>query len=163
MASPFDLTNKNIVITGASSGIGRQCAISCSLMGANVVLIARNEQRLNETLQNLSPGNHLVFCQDITEYKKLKDIVNEAVSKVGQLAGFVHSAGIEITLPARSMDSKKYEQLFATNVISGFEFAKIISGKKFIDSQRASFVFIASISGTIGKKGLVGYSASKGA
>ena len=163
MTSPFDLKNKNIMITGASSGIGRQCAISCSQMGANVVLIARNDQRLNETLQKLSPGSHLFYCQDITEYNKLKDIVNEAVSKVGQLAGFVHSAGIEITLPARSMNSKKYEQLFATNVISGFEFAKIISGKKFINSQRASFVFIASISGTIGKKGLVGYSSSKGA
>jgi NAD(P)-dependent dehydrogenase (short-subunit alcohol dehydrogenase family) len=163
MQSPFSLKNKNIVITGASSGIGRQCAVSCSQMGANVVLIARSEQRLNETLQKLDPGNHLSFCQDITEYNKLKDTVYEAVSKVGQLAGFVHSAGIEITLPARSMDAKKYEQLFATNVISGFEIAKIISGKKFIDSQRASLVFIASISGTIGKKGLVGYSASKGA
>lgn len=151
------------MITGASSGIGRQCAISCSQMGANIVLVARNERRLNETLQQLATGNHLFFCQDITEYRKLKEIVNEAVSKVGQLAGFVHSAGIEITLPARSMNSKKYEQLFATNVISGFEFAKIISGKKFINSQRASFVFIASISGVIGAKGLVGYSSTKGA
>jgi NAD(P)-dependent dehydrogenase (short-subunit alcohol dehydrogenase family) len=163
MHSPFSLKNKNIVITGASSGIGRQCAISCSLMGANVVLIARNEQRLKETYQKLAPGNHLFFGQDITEYGKLKDIVNEAVSKVGQLAGFVHSAGFEITLPARSMNSKKYGQLFATNVISGFEFAKIISGKKFINSQRASFVFISSIAGIIGRKGLIGYSSSKGA
>ena len=81
MTSPFSLKNKNIVITGASSGIGRQCAISCSQMGANVVLVARNEQRLNETLQKLSPGNHLVFCQDITEYKKLKDIVNDSCFK----------------------------------------------------------------------------------
>jgi NAD(P)-dependent dehydrogenase (short-subunit alcohol dehydrogenase family) len=132
-------------------------------MGANVVLIARSEQRLNETLQKLAPGNHLSFCQDITEYNKLKDIVNEAVSKVGQLAGFVHSAGIEITLPARSMNAKKYEQLFATNVVSGLEFAKIISGKKFINTQRASFVFIASVTSIIGGPGLVGYSASKGA
>jgi NAD(P)-dependent dehydrogenase (short-subunit alcohol dehydrogenase family) len=163
MTSPFTLKNKNIMITGASSGIGRQCAISCSQMGANVVLVARNEQRLNETLQKLSPGNHLVFCQDITQYKKLKDIVNRAVSKTGQLDGFIHSAGIEITLPARSMDSKKYERLFATNVISGFEIAKIISNKKFINPQRASFVFIASITGIFGVKGLVGYSSSKGA
>ena len=163
MNSPFSLKNKNIMITGASSGIGRQCAISSSQMGANVVLIARNEQRLKETYQKLAPGNHLIFCQDITEYKKLKGIVSDAVSKIGQLAGFVHSAGIEFTLPARSMDTKKYEQLFATNVISGLEFPKLISSKKFIDSQRASFVFIASISGNIGKKGLVGYSSSKGA
>jgi NAD(P)-dependent dehydrogenase (short-subunit alcohol dehydrogenase family) len=163
MHSPFSLKNKNIVITGASSGIGRQCAISCSQMGANVVLIARNEQRLDETLQKLDPGNHLSFCQDVTEYDKLKDIVNEAVLKVGRLAGFVHSAGIEITLPARSMVAKKYEQLFATNVISGFEIAKIISNKKFINRQRASFIFIASITGIFGVKGLVGYSSSKGA
>jgi NAD(P)-dependent dehydrogenase (short-subunit alcohol dehydrogenase family) len=61
------------------------------------------------------------------------------------------------------MNSKKYEQLFATNVISGFELAKLISNKKFISSQRASFVFISSITGIIGVKGLVGYSSSKGA
>ena len=163
MHSPFSLKNKNIMITGASSGIGRQCAISCSLMGANVVLVARNEQRLKETYQKLAPGNHLFFCQDITEYKKLKDIVIEAVSKIGLITGFIHSAGIEITLPARSMNSEKYEQLFATNVISGFEIAKIISNKKFINHQGASFVFIASITGIFGVKGLVGYSSSKGA
>ena len=163
MTSPFSLKNKNIVITGSSSGIGRQCAIACSQMGANVVLIARNEQRLKETLRNLSSGNHLFFCQDITEYNKLKEIINSAVSEIGQLDGFIHSAGIEITLPARSMDAKKYEQLFATNVISGFEIAKIISNKKFINPQRASFIFIASITGIFGVKGLVGYSSSKGA
>ena len=163
MDSPFSLKNKNILITGSSSGIGRQCAISCSQMGANVVMIARNEQRLKETYQKLSPGNHLFFCQDITEYEKLKDIVDESVRNVGRLNGLIHSAGIEITLPARSMNAKKYEQLYATNVIAGFELAKIICSKKFINSNRASFVYIASITGIVGRKGLVGYSSSKGA
>ena len=163
MISPFSLKNRNIVITGSSSGIGRQCAISCSQMGANIVLIARNERRLKETLQQLASGNHLLFCQDITEYDQLKNIVNETFAKIGKIDGFVHSAGIEITLPARSMDANKYHQLFATNVISGFELAKIFSGKKFINSQRATLVFISSISGIIGRKGLVGYSSSKGA
>ena len=163
MDSPFSLKNKNIVITGSSSGIGRQCAISCSQMGANVIMIARNEQRLKETHQKLSPGKHLFFCQDITEYEKLKDIVDESVRNVGRLNGLIHSAGIEITLPARSMNAKKYEQLYATNVIAGFELAKIISSKKFINSNRASFVYIASITGIVGRKGLVGYSSSKGA
>ena len=163
MTSPFSLKNKNIIITGSSSGIGRQCAISCSQMGANVVLIARSEKRLKETLQKLSPVNHLFFCQDITEYNKLRDIVNKAVLDIGLVDGFIHSAGIEFTLPVRSMNPNKYEQLFATNVISGFEIAKIISNKKFINPQRASFVFIASITGIFGVKGLVGYSSSKGA
>ena len=163
MTSPFGLNKKNIIITGSSSGIGRQCAITCSQMGANVVLIARNEPKLQETFQQLAPGDHLVFPQDVTEYSQLKGIVDHTVSQIGPIDGFVHSAGIEMTLPARSMNPPKYEQLYATNVVSGFEFAKYLSHKKCFNAQRASFVFIASIIGIIGRKGLVGYSASKGA
>ena len=71
MNNPFLLKNKNILITGASSGIGRQCAIIFSKFGANVILIARNKERLKETYNKLEKGNHLIISQDITEYNKL--------------------------------------------------------------------------------------------
>jgi len=163
MNSILDLKNKNIIVTGASSGIGRQCAITFSRLGANVILIARNEERLKETYNKLEKGSHLIISQDITEYDKLEDMVKNAVKEVGPISGFVHSAGIEMTLPLRSMQPSYYEEIFAINVIAGLELAKIISKKKYLDKNGASFVFISSIMGIIGNAALVGYSASKGA
>jgi len=163
MDSIFDLKNKNIIVTGASSGIGRQCAVTFSQLGANVILIARNKERLKETYNKLDIGNHLIISQDITEYDKLKEIVNTAVDKIGKISGFVHSAGIEMTVPLRSMTPSYYENMFATNVISGFELVRIISKKKYLDEKGASFVFISSVMGILGQAGKVGYCSSKGA
>jgi len=164
MVNPiFNLNNKNIIVTGASSGIGRQCAITFSQLGANVILIARNKERLKDTFNKLKEGNHLIISQNVTEYDKLEEVVDTAVNKIGKISGFVHSAGIEMTLPLRSMQPSYYEEMFAINVISGFELARIISKKKYIDENGGSFVFISSIMGIIGNAALVGYSASKGA
>jgi len=159
----FDLEGKNILVTGASSGIGRQCAITFSKLGANVILVARNRQRLEETYNLLEKGNHLLFSQDITEYDELEKIVESSVEKIGRISGFLHSAGIEMTLPLRVMKPSYYENMFAVNVIAGFELAKIISKKKYLNESVASFVFIASIMGLLGQPGKVGYCSSKGA
>ena len=163
MDSIFNLKNKNIIVTGASSGIGWQCAITFSQLGANVILIARNKERLKETYNKLEKGNHLIISQDITEYDKLEEVINTAVEKVGKIVGFVHSAGKEMTLPLRSMQPSYYEEIFSVNVIAGFELAKIISKKKYINKERASFVFISSIFGIISQPAIAAYSSSKGA
>jgi len=163
MNNPFSLKNKNILITGASSGIGRQCAITFSQLGANVILIARNKERLKDTFDKLEKGNHLIISQDITEYDKLEQIIKYSVEKVGRISGFVHSAGIEMTLPLRSMRPSYYEKMFSVNVIAGFELTRIISKKKYLGENGASFVFISSIMGIVGNPALIGYSASKGA
>jgi NAD(P)-dependent dehydrogenase (short-subunit alcohol dehydrogenase family) len=163
MKNPFSLKNKNILITGASSGIGRQCAITFSKFGANVILVARNEERLKQTFNKLSKGNHIIIVQDIARYDKLEEIVSTAVKKIGNISGFVHSAGIEMTLPLRSMNPSYYENIFRINVISGFELARIISKKKYLDERGASFIFISSVMGMLGQAGKVGYCLSKGA
>lgn len=163
MYSIFNLNNKNIIVTGASSGIGRQCAITFSQLGANVILIARNEERLKDTHNRLKKGNHLIISQDIIEYDKLENTINTVTEKKGKISGFVHSAGTEMTLPLRSMTSSYYENMFAINVISGFELARIISKKKYLEENGASFVFISSVMGMLGQAGKVGYCSSKGA
>ena len=161
--NPFSLKNKNILITGASSGIGMQCAIDCSKMGANVILIGRNEERLLNAYNSLEKGNHLYYIQDIKEYDKIESIIADSTSKIGKISGFIHSAGVELTLPLANMKHGNYEELFAINVISGFEFARIISKNKFFNTEGASFIFIASIMGLLGQTGKIGYCSSKGA
>ena len=104
----FSLQNNNIVITCASSGIGRQCAITCSQMGANVILVALEDDKLNETLKLLPQGNNLCYTQDITKYEEIDSIISDAVSKVGKISGFVHSAGIEMTLPLNMLKPENY-------------------------------------------------------
>jgi len=164
MVNPiFNLNNKNIIVTGASSGIGRQCAITFSQLGANVILIARNKERLKDAFNKLKKGNHLIISQDITKFDELEEFVNTAVDKVGKISGFIHSAGTAMTLPLRNMQSSYYEEMFSLNVISGFELAKIISKKKYLDKNGASFVFISSVMGTLGQPGKVAYCSSKGA
>ena len=133
MKNNLDLNNKNIIITGASSGIGRQCAITFSKFGANIILIARNKEKLEQTFNKLNKENHITFAQDLTEYDKLEEIVATAVKKIGRISGFVHSAGIEMILPLKGMQPSYYEKMFAINVIAGFEIAKIISKKKYLD------------------------------
>ena len=99
MFNPFSLEGKTILVTGASSGIGCQCAIDCSKMGAKVILVARNEERLAETLSQMEGEGHLSVAFDLTYSAGLKTMVANAVSKIGRIDGALHCAGISDTLP----------------------------------------------------------------
>ena len=159
----YNLENKNIIITGASSGIGKETAIKASEYGANLILVARNKEKLKKLLNKLKKGNHIYFSQDINEFEKIEPLIDEAVKQIGKISGFIHSAGIEMTVPFLNMNADFYLKLFSTNVIAGFEFARIISKKKYLSETGASYIFISSIMGTLGEKGKVGYCSSKSA
>ena len=166
----FSLLDKTIIVTGASSGIGRVCAIECAKMGANIILFARNEERLmevyneiNEITVNNSKRRHLKYSIDLLEdLASVSKSIEDAVDKLGKIDGFIHAAGVEKTLPINAMKASDYENLFKVNTISGFELAKTVAKRKNI-SDKGSFVFISSITAVIGRSGVVGYAASKGA
>jgi len=161
--NPINLKGSTVLVTGASSGIGRVCAIFASKAGANVILSGRDKGRLDQTFSVLSQGRHHIVSQDITEYDKLDSIIAESVKKCGKISGFIHCAGIEFTLPLKNMNPNYYNKLFSVNIISGFELARIIAKKKYVNDNGAGFVFISSTMGVVGQSGLVGYCASKGA
>ena len=110
--NPFSLEGKTILITGASSGIGAQCAIDCSKMGAKVVLVARNEQRLSKTLSSMEGDGHLSVSIDLTNFAELKDSVKSIVGQVGPINGLVNCAGISTTMPLKLMNSEKMDEFF---------------------------------------------------
>jgi len=159
----FSIEGKNIIITGASSGIGRNCAIKIAEAGANAILLARDEKRLNETLSLLNEGKHCFYSCDVTKFDELEKIISEVVDKIGSISGFIHSAGIEKTIPLRSMKVEIYYDLFLVNTISAFEISKIISKKKYVNKEGASFIFISSIMGVLGEVGKTAYCSSKSA
>jgi NAD(P)-dependent dehydrogenase (short-subunit alcohol dehydrogenase family) len=159
----IDLTGKVIVVSGAGSGIGKHVALECSDMGAKLVLLGRTKAKLSEIASTLNGSGHLVYAIDLTQYETIEPVIADAVSKLGKIAGFCHCAGIEYTLPLKSTGIKHYQEIFAINVISAFELSRVISKKVHVCNDVASFVFMASIMGMVGRPGLTGYSASKGA
>ena len=161
--NPFSLDGKTIVVTGASSGIGQQCAITCSQMGARVVLIARNEQRLAETLSKMDGKGHRYVSFDLTDFDRLKGEVKEIVSEVGPIDGLVNCAGISTTLPLKLMDEQKMDEFFRVNVFSAIELTRHFCQMGNVRKEGASIIFLSSIMGMVGDNGKSLYSMTKGA
>lgn len=162
MYNPFSLENKTIIVTGASSGIGRQCAIDISRMGAKVVLIARNEQRLVDTLSQMEGAGHSMYSYDLSQLDSIKTLVNQIVTEGGKLDGVICAAGIEKSAPIQLLAPTDYETVMKINTLSSFELVRHATSIKNINTP-ASIVFISSITSVIARKSTAAYSASKGA
>ena len=163
--NPFSLENKRILITGASSGIGRQCAIDCSQMGANVVAVARNQARLDETLSQMEGEGHRCYSYDLSDAEGIGALVSTIVSDCGRLDGMIYAAGIEKTLPARLLKATDYNDVFRVNTLSALEMAKQVSSMKNFSKNAAGggIILVSSITSIIARAGTAAYSASKGA
>lgn len=162
--NPFSLTDKIIVITGASSGIGRQCAITCSQMGAKVMLFGRDRERLDETLQAMAnPALHESFAVDLCEYEQTTAMVKDISGRIGRISGIIHCAGISTTLPINAVSTDKMETFFRTNVLGSLNLTKLVVSTSNFSKQGGSVIFISSVMGVVGAKGKTLYSMTKGA
>ncbi|HEY5123932.1 MAG TPA: SDR family oxidoreductase [Ignavibacteria bacterium] len=159
----IDLTGKLILVTGASSGLGRTISQKASLNGARIILLGRNQFRLEETFNLLKGEGHSYFSVEITDFDLLKKTIQLAVERSGPIDGFVHSAGIDKTIPFRLSKPSVFDEIFRVNVFAGFELARIISQKNYVSSNGASYVFLSSVLGRLGASGKTAYSASKSA
>lgn len=130
MDNPFSLENKTILITGASSGIGRQCAIDCSKMGARVILVARNVDRLRDTITEMDGDCHTYYEYDLNDIDGIKNLSTSIVAENGKLDGLVHAAGLEVTKPVKLLTSTDYEKLFRVNALAGFELVRHLTSLK---------------------------------
>jgi NAD(P)-dependent dehydrogenase (short-subunit alcohol dehydrogenase family) len=162
--SPFHLIDKNVVITGASSGIGRQCAIHCSRMGANVILFGRNKERLEETLNCLeNKSNHLYYSVDLLEYEKVGEIIKALVLQKGKIHGLVNSAGISTTLPLKMITPPKMDDFFHANVHTSMNITRLVAKQTAFSENGGSIIFISSVMGAVGESGKSLYAMTKGA
>lgn len=140
--NPFSLENKTILVTGASSGIGRSTAIELSKMGARIIVSGRNEERLNQTMSDLEGDNHMAIISDITDQDQLEMLVNECPA----LDGAAFCAGIANTTMFNFADKDKYKHVFEVNFFSPTElFRLLVKKKKLI--KGSSVVFVVSIGG----------------
>ncbi len=156
--NPFSLAGKRVLVTGASSGIGRQIAISFSKMGADVVASGRNVERLQETMGALAPGAHLAIPADIVDDEQRVALADQA----GQLNGLVHCAGTSVLAPIRMASKKHLRDLYVLNYESPMLLTQRLLYRKAIQNS-GSILFIASIAAHIGVPGVGAYSGTKAA
>lgn len=156
--NPFSLKGKTILVTGASSGIGRETAIVCSKMGATVILTGRNEERLKETLSQLNGTGHIAISADLTD----SDQLDALASQCPELHGVVHSAGIGDRTLLKMAREKDIQRVMEANFNAPVLLQRALLKKKKM-VQSASIVFIASRAPFAPAPGNGLYAASKGA
>lgn len=162
--SPFSLKGKIVLITGASSGIGMQCAVDLAKAGATVAIFGRNKKRLDKVLETClkySPNSEKFEC-DVTDKTKMEECVSKFVNNVGPIDGLIYSAGIEKTLPFNKLTQDDYLNIYAVNVVGALSLVSIISKKQY-RGVRPHYVLISSITSIVGRPGVAAYAASKGA
>lgn len=158
MYNPFTLEGKNILVTGASSGIGRSICIECSKAGANIILTGRNHERLQQTLSLMESGNHRVIVADLTiaeDIQKLADldIVLDGVALV---------AGINDKLIIKKLNESYVAKMLATNFSGPVLLIQALLKRKCIN-RCASIIFMSSVSAFYPSVSNAIYAATKAA
>lgn len=159
----LNFNGKKYLIFGASSGIGKQVALQLSQLGARLVLVGRNEEKLQETLEMLDGDGHNILICDVSDFSAAQNAVKTAVSMDNiKLDGCVFSAGIYAMLPLGAVTEEKINKIFATNIVSMMAIAKAFSSKR-ISNNGASFVSVSSRAALLPDKSQGVYRASKAA
>lgn len=163
MINPMEMTGRTVLVTGASSGIGRDTCVLLSQLGARVVLLARDRARLDETLSRMEGTGHLAREVDLTQVDAIPDFVQAIAGEVGPLAGLVHSAGNQVTVPVRAMDGKLFERHMDINVTAAGMLIKGFQRPGVFRPDGSSVVLLSSTAALVGVPGNSVYAASKGA
>lgn len=158
VSSPFGLHERTVLVTGASSGIGRQIALSCAKAGATLVLTGRNDERLQALLDELGGAPHRMLVADLNDEAQVDALSTGA----GKIDGLVHSAGIAALAPLRMASREHIEGQLATNLIAPMLLTRALLACQAVRNG-GSIVFISSVSAHIGVRGVSAYSASKAA
>ena len=157
--NPYSLEGKTILVTGASSGIGKATAIECSKLGARVVITGRDEARLQQTLSSLEGEGHVVITADLGE----DDGIRFLVERVPVLNGIVHAAGISDAVLFQFLKKERLENIFNINFFAPVVLSQLLLKKKLLQ-KGGSIVFLSSIDGPVTAHiGNSMYSATKGA
>lgn len=156
MYNPYSLEGKTILITGASSGIGRCTAIECSKMGATLMITGRNEERLAETYGCLEGEGHLRFAFDLTQEEAIRSLAES----VPALDGVFFCAGVTDTTLIKFLNKEKIDRVFDINLVAPMLLTKALVQKKKINKM-ASLVYMSSMGAEEVTLGLGIYAASK--
>lgn len=156
--NPFSLEGKRILVTGASSGIGRATAIECSRLGAKVIITGRNAERLQDTFDQLEGEGHQQVIADLTN----QDDIENLVGSIDTIDGLVNNAGLGRNKPVNYIKMDDLQYVYQTNVFACILLTKSLLKKKKIN-KGGSLVFTSSISSQLSTPGIAMYASSKAA
>jgi NAD(P)-dependent dehydrogenase (short-subunit alcohol dehydrogenase family) len=156
--NPFSLAGKTVLVTGASSGIGRQIALSCAQAGADIVASGRNEARLASLIDELPPDAHRPLACDLGDNSQTEALAEQA----SKLHGLVHCAGTALLAPLHMATNQHIEDQLAVNTVAPMHLTRQLLLRNALQPGDA-IVFVSSISAHIGVAGVAAYSASKAA
>jgi NAD(P)-dependent dehydrogenase (short-subunit alcohol dehydrogenase family) len=158
--NPLDLTGRTVMVTGASSGIGRASAILASQLGARVILVGRSPERLAETRALMADAEHKLEVFDLLGDSDCSAWLMRLSSATALLDGLVHCAGVQHTMPLRTTSAQGMEDTLRLNLVTALSLAKALR-QKGVRAPRSSLVFVSSVMGLVGAPGRAVYSASK--
>ena len=159
----MSLEGRTVMVTGASSGIGRGCALVASELGARVVLVGRSEERLRETQSQLTGSGHAVVAYDLQQVDGIADWMKKGSGAYGELSGLVHAAGIQTTTPLRGLTPEQHASVMQVNVSAALFLTKGFRQRGVCAAGGGSVVYIASVVAFAAKPAIASYAASKGA
>lgn len=162
MNNPFSLTGQRILVTGATSGIGRCCAIELSRLGASIVAVSRRETELEKTLGLLDGAGHQLCPIDLSAGEDLSNWMKVLAAQTGPFNGLVHAAGVAKIMPVRATTPTLFHDVISINLQTAYFLAKAFR-QPTVRAERGSVVFLGSVMSLVGQPGLTAYSASKGA
>jgi NAD(P)-dependent dehydrogenase (short-subunit alcohol dehydrogenase family) len=159
----LDFAGRWVVVTGASSGLGRAIAIELSRHGADVVLVGRNRQGLDETAAQLHGAPHRVLELDLVQHDRIVPAIAQLRQDVGPLYGLCHAAGVVETRPLPANTVEIVRAQLDVNLLAGLELARAVCRRDVMTPDGGSLLFISSVYGRVGMAGQTGYCATKGA
>ena len=162
MLNLVDLSNKLIIVAGASSGIGKKTAITLSRLGAKIVLVARREERLLEVRSELEGSGHSHYVCDLSRIETIEPLIKRIVSEQGRVDGLVYAAGVNTSMPLMQFKPDRVLQVFNINYFGFIEFVRQLCRRgRFNQGMR--IVGISSVASIRGDKTHLAYSGSKAA
>ena len=159
----IDFDGKWIVLTGASSGIGRAIAVALAACNAKLVLIGRDESTLRGTAESLSGPEARSLVMDLAETYSVADDLKKELSEVGPVYGLCHCAGVVETRPLTSSKPEVFLRQLGVNLLAGMEIARTVARRDTMEKDGGSLLFLASLYAHVGAPGQTAYCASKGA
>lgn len=161
---PFiDFQGKTVMVTGASSGIGKAIAVELGRRNAFTVLLGRNVVNLEKTACDIGNNCCKIVEFDLLRIDQIADAVRRFAKEHGPIYGISHAAGVVETRPLASFRMDSFRGMMDVNCAAGIELAKAACRRDVMESDGGAVVFISSIYGHIGMAGQIGYSATKGA
>lgn len=163
MHNLVDLKGKRILVSGASSGIGKEIAVLLDRLEAETILVARREENLQEIVTGLQVEKSCYYTADLSELNKIEGLIKQIVAERGPLDGFVHSAGIASSRPLKTIKPDILDQVMKINFYSFVELCRCITARKRFSETGCNIVGISSTGSILGNSSKTAYCASKAA